>query len=101
MSKKRNAHALRPEPRRFEIQFTRAAERGFSALDKLLLRQCDVAIRGLADAPHPPGSKKLRGEDDVYRIRVGDHRIIYQVDDDQRVVLILNLGHLRDIYRDR
>jgi len=101
MSKKRNGRTPRPEPRRFEIQLTRAAERSLAALDQAILGRIDTAIRGLVLAPHPPGSKKLRGTDDLYRIRVGDYRVVYQVEDERLVVLIVNVGHRRDIYRDR
>jgi mRNA interferase RelE/StbE len=89
MGKKRNVRAPRPEPRRFEIQFTRAAERGLSALDKAILRRVDACIRGLAVAPHPPHSTKLRGADDFYRIRVGDYRVIYKLEDQHLVVLVI------------
>ena len=80
---------------------TRAAERGLASLDRAILHRVDAAIRGLAIAPHPPGSKKLQGADDLYRIRVGDYRVIYQVEGDRLVVLVVNVGHRRDIYRDR
>jgi mRNA interferase RelE/StbE len=89
MGKKRNGRAPRPEPRRFEIQFTRAAERGLSALDKAILLRVDAAIGGLAVAPHPPHSEKLRGADDFYRIRVGDYRVIYKLEDQHLVVLVV------------
>ena len=101
MSKKRNGRVPRPEPRRFEIRVHRAAERGLAGLDTAMLHRIDAAICGLAVAPHPPGSKKLRGTDDFFRIRVGDYRVIYQVEDEQLVVLVLNVGHRSDIYRDR
>jgi mRNA interferase RelE/StbE len=101
MSRKRNGRPPRPAPRRFEIRLTRAAERSLAALGISMLHRIDTAILGLSVAPHPPGSKKLRGAEDLYRIRVGDHRIIYQVDDKRLVVLIINIGHRRDIYRDR
>ena len=101
MSKKRNGRLPRPERRRFEIRLTRAAERGLTALDKATLQRVDTAIRGLAVAPHPPGSKKLQGTDDLYRIRVAAYRVIYQVEDEHLVVLVVNVGHRRDIYRDR
>jgi mRNA interferase RelE/StbE len=101
MSKKRNRQVPRPEPRRFEVRLTRAAERGLAVLDKGTLRRVDAAILGLAVAPHPAGSKKLQGTDDLYRVRVGDYRIIYQVEDEHLVVLVVNVGHRRDVYRDR
>jgi len=60
-------------------------------------RACDV-IRSLAANPRPPGASKLTGRDG-WRIRVGDYRIIYQIDDGARTVLVLHIGHRRDIYR--
>jgi len=100
MSKKRSGPTPRPEPRSFEIQFTRAAERGLAGLDKVMLRRVDVVIRGLAVTPRPPHSKKLQGADDLYRIRVGDYRVIYRMEHRHLVVLVVNVGHRRDIYRD-
>jgi mRNA interferase RelE/StbE len=101
MSKKRNGRAPRPEPRKFEVQLTRAAERVLIALDKSLIRRLDAAICRLAVAPHPAGSKKLQGADDLYRIRVGDYRVIYQVDNELLVVTVVIIGHRRDVYRGR
>jgi mRNA interferase RelE/StbE len=66
-----------------------------------VLRRVDAVILGLADAPHPPGSKKFQGGDDLYRLRTGDYRVIYQVAEEHLVVLVVNVGHRRDIYRDR
>ena len=59
-------------------------------------RVCD-AIRLLAGNPRPPGCRKLVGRDG-WRIRVGDYRVIYQIDDSARTVLVLHVGHRRDIY---
>jgi mRNA interferase RelE/StbE len=58
----------------------------------------DAAIGALAEEPRPPGSKKLRGGEDLYRIRVGDYRAIYRVEDDRRVVLMIDVGNRKDIY---
>ncbi len=55
------------------------------------------AIRSLAQEPRPHGSVKLTGRDG-WRIRVGDYRVIYEIDDDDRVVTVLSVGHRRDIY---
>ncbi len=49
--------------------------------------------------PHPPGSRKLTGHDDVYRVRVGPYRVIYSVARRQLIVIILKLGHRKDVYR--
>ncbi|MHB1558699.1 MAG: type II toxin-antitoxin system RelE family toxin [Isosphaeraceae bacterium] len=59
----------------------------------------DAAIRQLADDPHPPGSRKLKGTNDLYRIRAGDYRILYTVEGRRLVVLVVNVGHRRDVYR--
>lgn len=99
MSKKRNGREPAPEPSRYEIRLTGAAERAIASLSGDDLRRVDAAILGLADHPHPPGSKKLKGTDDLYRIRVGDYRVIYTVEANHLVVLIVNVGNRRDIYR--
>ena len=58
----------------------------------------DAAFPALAEEPRPPGSKKLRGEEGFHRIRVGDYRAIYRVEDDRRVVLVIDVGNRKDIY---
>jgi mRNA interferase RelE/StbE len=63
------------------------------------MRRLDAAIVGLADNQHPPGSKKLKGAEGLYRIRVGDFRVIYTVEAKQLVVLIVDIGNRRDVYR--
>ena len=99
MGRKRNGRESGPAPSRYEIQFTRAAERGLASLPKADRRRVDEAILGLADDQYPPASKKLQGEVDLYRIRVGDYRVIYQVEAGRLVVLDVNDGNRRDIYR--
>lgn len=56
-------------------------------------------IEGLADDPRPAGSIKLAGRDDRRRIRQGDYRIVYSVDDPPRTVTVVKIGHRKDIYR--
>ena len=56
-------------------------------------------MRGLAANPRPPGVEKLAGPDDFYRIRVGDYRIIYQIQDDVLMILVVKIGHRREVYR--
>ncbi len=55
-------------------------------------------IRLLADEPRPSGVKKLKGYDKTYRIRVGDYRIIYNIEDQEKLILILNSIHRKDAY---
>ena len=54
---------------------------------------------GLAKEPRPKGVKKLSGADDLYRIRVGDYRVVYQIRDDRLIVLVVRIGHRKDVYR--
>ena len=53
----------------------------------------------LAANPRPRGVKKLTGLDDLYRIRVADYRIVYQIQDDRLIVLVVRIGHRKDVYR--
>ena len=65
-----------------------------------LLKKIDAAIMGLAENPPPLNSKQLAGEDPpLYRDRVGDYRILYQVENDVLVVLVVHVGHRKDVYR--
>jgi len=57
-------------------------------------------IDALADDPRGPGVKKLQGADDLYRVRAGDYRVIYQIQDDVLLVLVVRVGHRKDIYRE-
>jgi mRNA interferase RelE/StbE len=56
-------------------------------------------IDRLAADPRPPGARRLKGELDLFRVRCGNYRIIYSVEDVQLVVLVVRIGHRRDIYR--
>lgn len=70
-------------------------------MEKLPIRdydRVDRAILALADDPRPPGCTRLRGRTD-WRIRVGDYRIVYGIDDERRVVEILHVAHRREVYR--
>lgn len=56
-------------------------------------------IEALARNPRPPGSQKLAGEEQRYRIRQGTYRIVYSVDDEARVIEVFKIGHRREVYR--
>ncbi|MBC8105027.1 MAG: type II toxin-antitoxin system RelE/ParE family toxin [Anaerolineae bacterium] len=66
-------------------------------LDGQVRRRIDTAILALGDNPRPPGSKKLVNVE-AWRIRVGDWRVIYQINDKQLLVLVVRIGHRRDVY---
>lgn len=56
------------------------------------------AIRSLANDPRPPGCLKLAGREG-WRMRVGDYRVLYEIDDQRKAVMVLHIGHRRDVYR--
>ena len=55
-------------------------------------------IEGLASDPRPPGTEKLSGAE-KYRLRQGDYRVLYSVDDSRKILVIVKIGHRRDVYR--
>ncbi len=88
-----------PEPKRYEIVLTRAAERGLASLPKTELRRVDAKIQGLAEIPRPPGVKKLEGVDDLYRNPMWRLSYRLQIEEARPVIVIVNVGNRRDIYR--
>ncbi len=80
------------------VAFSPRAARVFRKLQKPVQARLQRAIDGLAETPRPPGCKKLSGADEIYRIHVGDYRLLYQVRDDELLVLIVDLGNRREIY---
>ena len=87
----------------YSIELTPAAEKSLLKLakkDRALMVRLDRALLSLFDNPTPPNSKHLVGElDNLYRLRVGDYRIIYQVDGGKLVILVVHVGHRKDVYR--
>ena len=82
----------------YRLVIPRSVNKRMERLPTEAYDRVDSAILRLAEEPRPPGCARLRGRED-WRIRVGDYRIVYFIDDEQRVVEILNVGHRRDIYR--
>jgi mRNA interferase RelE/StbE len=83
----------------YTIQFLPAAAKQLGKLDAPIRRRIAAAIDGLAENPRPAGAKKLQGSVDLWRIRIGDFRVIYQIHDRQMLVIIVTIGHRSDIYR--
>lgn len=85
---------------RNSVSLSRQAEKFLSEVgDARLFRRLRAAIDGLVENARPPGCVKLAGQPDLYRTRVGNYRIVYQVSDTVLKVLVLSIGHRRDIYR--
>jgi mRNA interferase RelE/StbE len=82
------------------VFLSRQAEKFLIGLrDAALYGRLRTAIDGLTQDARPSGCVKLAGAPDLYRIRVGDYRIVYQVKDAALFVLVLSIGHRREIYR--
>ena len=79
------------------MELTPAAVRQLRKLDPQVAPRIRGAIELLAVDPRPPASRPLRGRAG-FRVRVGDHRVIYRIQDDVLLVVVLRLGHRRDVY---
>jgi mRNA interferase RelE/StbE len=89
-----------PGTRRYRIQLKREAEKAIRHLPKDLARRIAAAIDGLAENPRPPGCKKLVAQDNLFRVRVGDWRIIYAIFDRELIVLIVDISPRGSGFRD-
>ena len=83
---------------RYALLIKRSAEKEMNRLPARAFERVSTVILKLERDPRPRGAKKLRGVHD-YRIRLGEHRILYCVDDNQRVVELVAVGHRREVYR--
>ncbi len=81
----------------YEVLVGRRVQKFVGALEPTLARRIRAAIDGLAGEPRPAGCRKLTDRD-AWRIRVGDYRILYQIDDRQVRVFVIEVGHRREVY---
>lgn len=84
---------------RYTVQIARRAAKALQSIDARQRRRIEAAIAALAEDPRPAGVKRLQGVD-AYRIRIGDYRVVYDVEDAVRIVAVTNVGHRRSIYRE-
>ncbi|MEE9293959.1 MAG: type II toxin-antitoxin system RelE/ParE family toxin [Phycisphaerae bacterium] len=82
----------------YTVRIKRSAEKEMNRLVAKTFERITKVILNLESNPRPARSKKLRGMED-YRLRVGQHRILYSIDDRERTVEIIAVGHRRDVYR--
>ena len=85
----------------YEIRVSRPVEREVRALPQQVRDRLRSAVRELAENPRPAGCEKLAGTNDRYRIRVGDYRVVYEINDDEQQILVETVRHRRDVYRHR
>ena len=85
----------------YRVQVAPAAVRQLRKLDGAALRRVQAAIELLAEEPRPSGAKKLVGGDGEWRVRTGDYRIVYESNDGVLLVLVVAVGHRREVYQRR
>jgi mRNA interferase RelE/StbE len=82
----------------YRVSLLRRAQKELADLPEEAYVRVRDAAQALAEEPRPSGCKKLKGREG-WRIRIGDYRMIYEIDDDQQTILIVHIGHRRDVYR--
>jgi mRNA interferase RelE/StbE len=83
----------------YEIFFSPSAAKDLRDLPKQIQQRIDEKFVSLAQDPRPFGSIKLKGADDLYRFRVGDYRVIYEIADEKLIVLVIKIAHRKEVYR--
>ena len=84
----------------YKIQIKPSASKELELIGNKRDRQRIVTrIQKLADNPRPPGCEKLESNEDKYRVRQGRYRVVYSIDDQRRLVIIIKIGHRREVYR--
>jgi mRNA interferase RelE/StbE len=84
---------------RYTVRLERQPQRTLDAATGVLLDRLLSALHILSDNPRPPGVKMLKGQRDHWRMRVGDWRIIYTIQDQELIVMVLRIAHRREVYR--
>ena len=82
----------------YSLEIRQSAQKELDALDDTLLARIDRKILTLGDNPRPAGCKKLKGYKDQWRIRVGDWRVVYIIDDAAKLVSVKRIAHRREVY---
>ena len=82
----------------YRVEISRRAAKAVTSLEKPTRRKILTAIEALSGNPRPAGCRKLAGQEE-WRSRVGDYRIVYQIHDQILLVIVVDIGHRREIYR--
>ncbi|ABW33174.1 type II toxin-antitoxin system RelE family toxin [Acaryochloris marina] len=85
----------------YSVFLAPAAERQLKKLPNKVKAQIVPILKTLTDDPHPSGSAKLKGAEDLWKIRKGAYRVIYQIQDKKLTILVVNIAHRRDVYKDK
>jgi len=83
----------------YRVELIPAARRQLRKLDQKVAQRLLPALEDLKSEPRPPGCRAMTGQPGRWRIRVGDYRVVYQIDDDIVLVLVVTIAHRREAYR--
>ena len=83
---------------KYALRIKQSAQKELDALDDSLFARIDRKILALADNPRPPGCKKLSGFKDQWRIRIGNYRVVYVIEDAIITVTVTRVAHRREVY---
>jgi len=89
---------MRAEKKVYRIEVTPRAQKDLKALPTGERQRVAEQIDALKTDPRPTGCRKLRGREDFYRIRAGDYRVVYQIEDEVLFILIVRVGDRKEIY---
>ena len=81
------------------IRFKKSAEKEIEKLPASVVKKIAPAINSLAKDPRPKGAKKLESKEEIWRIRIGDYRVLYAIEDVIKIIEVRNIGHRKDIYK--
>jgi mRNA interferase RelE/StbE len=84
----------------YSVFLAPAAERQLKKLPPQIKTQIVPVLKALESDPRPSGAKKLKGSEDIWRVRKGSYRILYEIEDKQLTVLVLKIDHRKQVYRD-
>lgn len=84
---------------KYTIEYSKSVKKDLKKIDKSSLKAIVQKIYSLVEEPRLSGSIKLSGTRNLYRVRSGDYRIIYEIKDDVLVVLVVKVGHRKDVYK--
>ena len=84
----------------YRVEFSRGASKQFRKLPLYIQERVQAKIDELAIEPRPNRVKKLQGDDNLYRIRVGDYRVVYEIEDDILLIIVIRVKHRSEVYRD-
>ena len=84
---------------KYKVLFKRSADRALKKLPQDVQRRIAGEAALLANNPRPAGVVKMAGDENLWRIRIGDYRVVYEIHDDRLIVLVLRVAHRKEVYR--